>query len=349
MTRRILGVAFKYGIGIALLAYVVWRNWSPPPGSSAPGLAEALQRPIQVVPLVAAMLICLVSVLVTFLRWYVLVRAQDLPFTVLNSIRLGLIGYFLSTFLPGSVGGDIIKAAFIAREQSRRTVAVATVIMDRAVGLWGLFWLVALVGGAFWIGGDPAIESEPYLRTIVLGSWGIALGTLLFWLLLGVLPDPWATRLAGSLERIPKVGGSLAELWRAVWMYRRRGGSLALALLMAVVGHVGFVLVFYFAAQVLLGPDQESQLPSLVQHFLIVPVGMTLQALFPSPGGIGGGEAAFGWVYTLAGKPEMVGVLGSLMQRVVNWSLGLVGYLVYLRMRPALRVLTDTGTEELAA
>ena len=53
-------------------------------------------------------------------------------------MRLGMIGIFWNTFLPGAVGGDIIKATFLAREQSRRTVAVATVIMDRALALWAL-------------------------------------------------------------------------------------------------------------------------------------------------------------------------------------------------------------------
>ena len=59
-------------------------------------------------------------------------------------MRIGLIGFFYNSVLPGSVGGDIIKAAAIAREQSRRTIAVATVIMDRVIALWGLVWFVAV-------------------------------------------------------------------------------------------------------------------------------------------------------------------------------------------------------------
>src|SRR5207249_2923529 len=97
--------------------------------------------------------ICLASLMITLVRWYVLVRAVNLPFRLLDAFRLGFIGLFFNTFLPGSVGGDIIKAAFLAREQDRRTVAVATVIMDRAIALWALIWFVALLGGAFWAGG----------------------------------------------------------------------------------------------------------------------------------------------------------------------------------------------------
>ena len=54
------------------------------------------------------------------------------------------------------------------------------------------------------------------------------------------------------------------------------------------------------------------------------------------PRGIGGGEFIYGELYKMLGFPFAAGVLGSLMQRCINWALGLVGYLVYLRMKPGL-------------
>src|SRR6202040_2248363 len=140
------------GLGLGLLAWVILAYWhiSSPDGQEV-GLAGVLQRPVDLPYLALAGVLALASVLLTFVRWYILVRAQDLPFTLPSALRLGMIGYYLSTFLPGAVGGDIIKAAFIAREQSRRTVAVTTVIMDRVMGLCGLIWLVALIGGYFWM------------------------------------------------------------------------------------------------------------------------------------------------------------------------------------------------------
>src|SRR5262249_27161693 len=146
----------KYGLGIGLLAYVIWNYWSyeaPGDPSKTLGLVNVLHKDIHFIPFLVALVICSASVLLTYVRWFVLVRAQGLPFTFPNAIRLGLIGTYFNAFLPGSVGGDIIKAAFIAREQNRRTVAVATVMIDRALGLVGLIWLVALVGGFFWAGG----------------------------------------------------------------------------------------------------------------------------------------------------------------------------------------------------
>lgn len=343
MTKQLLINLCKYGLGLGILAYVIWRNWSPAGGS--PGLADALQRPIQLVPLLLACTICTVGVVLTFIRWYILVRAQELPFTLGDALRLGSIGFFLNTCLPGSVGGDIIKAAFIAREQKRRTVAVATVLLDRIIGLWGLFWLVVLLGLAFWMEGNAALHANRGLQTILLGCVAVVVASVVCWVLLGILSDSRAQRLASSLERVPKVGHSLAELWRACWMYRRRGQSVAAALLISVIGHVCFVLAYYFAAQIFQEPGQEGQIPTLAEQFLIIPVGMTFQAVFPSPGGVGAGEWGFGKLYALVGKPEAEGVLASLAQRAVNWLLGFVGYLVYLRMRPTLRGVTEEPVE----
>src|SRR5207248_9297078 len=128
-------------------------------GEPLPGLKDVWEahilkgEPIHSDSLALAATLGLAAVLLTILRWYYLVRAQGLPFTVTNALRLGLVGFYFSIFLPGSVGGDIIKAAFIARGQSRRTVAVATVILDRVIALWGLLWFVASLGGVVWLPG----------------------------------------------------------------------------------------------------------------------------------------------------------------------------------------------------
>jgi hypothetical protein len=348
--RPLLILLAKYGLGLGLLAWVIWRFWHVPSadGTEDFGLAGALHRPIHLAPLAVASCIFVVSVLITFIRWYLLVRAQGLPFTLANALRLGLIGFYLSSFLPGSIGGDIIKAACIAREQRRRTVAVATVLLDRGIGLCGLFWLVTLVGGVFWSGGYledlvKTPEARIPLETILLGAVALTAASIAFWLLLGVLPRHRAEIFAGRLSRIPRIGHSLAEFWRAVWMYRCRGRVVALALLLAMVGHVGFVLTFYFAARTLSSPGD---IPSLGAHFLLVPVGMAIQAGFPAPGGVGGGEAAYGFLYGLVAAGQAFGVLGSLVQRVIGWAVGLAGYIVYLRMRPSIP-LARTDTSEI--
>ena len=82
--RKTLWNVFKYVLAISLLTYVVWQNWGSVENKE--GLTYVWQqhfdegKPIHYHFLVLAALINLVSVLLTFVRWYVLVRGQGLPF-----------------------------------------------------------------------------------------------------------------------------------------------------------------------------------------------------------------------------------------------------------------------------
>jgi uncharacterized membrane protein YbhN (UPF0104 family) len=132
---------------------------------------------------------------------------------------------------------------------------------------------------------------------------------------------------------LPLVGPGAAEFWGSLWLYRSRPGALTAALFLAVLGHLGFVLNFYFAAQMF--PGTPSGTPSLLEHLLIIPAGQLFQSVFPSPGGLGGGEFGFAQMYALVGKPEAQGVLGSLAVRVITWALCLAGWLFYLGTWPS--------------
>jgi uncharacterized membrane protein YbhN (UPF0104 family) len=355
VTKRTVVDLCKYALALGLLAYVVQANWAP---ASGKGLGYVWQRhvvegqPVATGYLAAAFALYSAALTLTLIRWYVLVRAQDLPFRLPDALRLGLVGFFFNTFLPGSVGGDIIKAAALAREQSRRTVAVATVIMDRVLALWGLFWFVALLGGAFWALGrleGPAAEVSKF---VVGSAAAVVAASSLVWLLLGLLPDRRAERFAGRLARLPKVGGSAAEFWRAVWMYRCRQKSVALAFVISWVGFVGFVCAFYCCALALWDGDPANPLPSLTQHFLLVPIGLIIMAVPLFPGGAGIGELGFGLLYEWFGYAAANGILGTLVQRVISWVLGLAGYAVYARMRAGRRVpgtLPGDGDEVVSA
>lgn len=343
MRSKIIGF-LKYALGLGLLAWVIATNWETEDGTG--GLSSLIRNPIHFGPLVLAMLICAASVILTFLRWYLLVRVQSLPFTVRQSVQLGLVGYFFNTFLPGAVGGDLVKAVAIAREQSRRTVAVATVIADRVIGLWGLVWLVALLGLYLRLTDAPILSQYEYLAWIVRVSHWIIGISLSAWLIMGLLPTRLASRFGSWLHTMPRIGGLLSELWAAVWLYRN-GANRAVfaAVVMSMISHAGFVLTFHFAVQVF--APSPTMVGSPAEHFLIVPVGVLAQAVFPSPGGVGGAEFVIKELYKeVLRKPVEVGLGGMLTFRAITWLLGIIGYLVYLVMR-ANRAIPKEIPEEL--
>jgi uncharacterized membrane protein YbhN (UPF0104 family) len=306
------------------------------------GLAYVWQRhvvqgaPVHYGYFLLAFLVGLAATVSTFFRWYILVRAVKLPFRIADSMRLGFIGMFFNTFLPGSVGGDAIKAWFISKEQSRRTVAIATVIMDRGIALWALVWFVAILGGVFWLSGTLVGDGSAQCRQIVTGALVIVGVSWLVWMALGLIPDDRARIFADRLQRLPRLGGPAAEFWRAVWIYRCRPWTVYGVLLLSLAGHVGFVLLFYFSMRTLWDPSSGQEVPTLAQHFLIVPIGMVISAIPLFPGGAGIGELGFGLLYDWLGASEASGVLGSLVQRVNLWIIGLIGYVVYKRMHLAM-------------
>lgn len=329
----------KYGLGFGALAYVLWANWST--------LAEQFRKTPQWEYLLAAAGLAVVCTALQLYRWYLLVRALDLPFSGRGAVRLGLVGYYYNSFLPGSVGGDLVKAFFIARGRpDRKAAAVATVAADRLIGLFGLILYVAAVGGGCWAVGNEQVAGNGYLTKIITACVAIAAGTVAGYAVLAVLPARAGDRLGVLVRSVPLLGKTLGELWATAWTYSRRPGTVLVAVGLSAVVHTGFVLIFHLAVRVF-PPQDTTLIGSLPEHFVIAPMGYIGQALFPAPGGVGGGEALFGYLYKLikgdTDAAVAVGVAGRLSMRLVEWTLGLIGYVAYLRMRD------DTPPEVVAA
>ena len=162
-----------------------------------------------------------------------------------------MVGLFTTRSSPAPFGGDLVKAYFIAQAHpERKTRAVATVLIDRAMGLFGLILFAAVCGGVAWALGDPIISANPSLQKMVQIMAAIAVGSVAGFLLLGLLPQRRVDRFAGRLKSIPKIGGSLAELWYAVWMYRQRLKYVAIGVGVTAVAHVGLVTAFHAASKV---------------------------------------------------------------------------------------------------
>src|SRR5205823_13620532 len=92
--------------------------------------------------LLAAIAIFPVTFLICGLRWHLLLRAVDIRIGAARAFVINMVGAFWNTFLPGSTGGDAIKAFFAAKNApGHRTRAVMSVIVDRAIGLMALIIL----------------------------------------------------------------------------------------------------------------------------------------------------------------------------------------------------------------
>ena len=76
----------KYGISLSILVYLLHT------ASQQDSFKVITDRPKNWPLLFTAFVVALGAVTLTFVRWYLLVRALDLPFRLVDACRLGFIG-----------------------------------------------------------------------------------------------------------------------------------------------------------------------------------------------------------------------------------------------------------------
>ncbi|CAN5729391.1 hypothetical protein BH23PLA1_BH23PLA1_42700 [soil metagenome] len=308
-------------LAFALLGLAVWMNQEE--------LRKVFERQIDRRLFALAFVVYLSGLVLTFFRWYLLVRALGLPFRVRDALRLGFIGNVYNLVIPGAVGGDVVKGAFLCREQERKTQAVASMVVDRLVGLVGLFLLAGCSGLLAWSGANAEV------RSLIALAWGASACGLIG---LAVLFTPTLYRpLIVLLARKPRLAAIVEELVTMASAYRARLGVVAIALLMAMGNHSLNVLAFYGVDLALFG----ERVPTLGQHFLIVPLTLFTTAV-PLPfGALGVSEHAGRFLFDQVQHPS--GAVAMMGFRVLMYAGGVVSVIVYLFNIRQVRDLSREG------
>jgi uncharacterized protein (TIRG00374 family) len=304
------------------LGVVVWLLGTIPPDQ----LEQLRARPKNWPMLGSAFLLSLVATCITFVRWYLLVRAIQLPFRLSDAFRLGFLGYLFNFISIGAVGGDLFKAFFLAREQPRRrTEAVSTVIVDRMIGLYALLLVTST---AILFADFPS--PSPALRSICNLTH---LATLLGGLAIVMVLIPGFTRgsLSEWLAGLPRIGRTLQQLISAVRMFRDKPLTMLTIVAMSMLVQSFFVVALYLIARSLFAVT-----PTLAEHFVVVPLSMVAGALPLTPAGLGSFELAMDELYArvpAAGAGDVIGVLVALVFRLVSIAIAAVGVVYYWTSR----------------
>lgn len=289
-------------------------------------LQDLRERPKDWGMLVFAFAIAMLSVCTTFVRWYLLVRALHIPFRLRDAFRLGFLGFLLNFVVVGSVGGDLFKAIFIAREQSsRRAEAAATVVVDRIIGLYALLLLTSatiLLGSVSKSTAALTAICNATLLATAIGAIGI---------LLVLVPGFTSGSLAEFLTDLPKIGHTFGRLIESVRMFRDRYDVMAATLLMSMGVHASHAFSIFLLARALFG-----QTPTFSEHMIIVPLSSVAGAIPFMPGGLGTFEFAMEKLYIhvpVDGPGEVIGVLVALSFRIVTIAIAAVGLVFYWTSR----------------
>ena len=252
-------------------------------------------------------------------RLCILLRPRDFDLGLGASLRLTFMGTFFNIVMPGSSGGDLIRIYYAAKGNEGRRAEIATVLLlDRFVGLVALVLYPVILAPLYF----SSLAADPSLRAVVLTAAGIVAVTgVTTWIF---LRGAGGTRWTRLLDRVP--GGEVIR--RAVSTLHSYGADhrpLWKALSVSLGGHALGMLGFVFLARAVVTPTLEWVL------FVIVPIGMVVNTIPLTPGGLGVGEAAFAMLFGLVGLSGGSEVL--IAWRLVSVLVGLAGLVFYLEGR----------------
>lgn len=340
--KKAVITSLKIGLSVAIIAWLVYkaRTTVGPDGTNV--FDQLRSRPKDWGLLALAWVCCAMAVLLTMIRWWYLVRALDIPFRFRDALRIGFLGYLFNLAPLGIVGGDLLKAWMIATEhREHRAKAVASVVIDRMIGLYLLFIVatIAIVSTRFWLLNDQ----NGYILTICRMTFVLTILGAVFILAL-LIPGLTEGRLSKALGRLPRIGHTVESLIDAVRMYRRKPGVLLGASLMSIGVHSFFATGVYLIARGLFG-----DVLSLAQHFVVMPLS-AVTGVLPLP--LGPFEFVLEFFYTQVPTmgfivPTGQGLVVALGYRLICILIAAIGYGYYLSSRREVaRVLREAELQQ---
>jgi uncharacterized membrane protein YbhN (UPF0104 family) len=296
--RRPIGIWIK-AVGSAVLLAVVFSQ------VSLRDVAASI-RTVSIPLLILAASLHVVGYLVSCIRWRILLAGLGCTVPLGTLVSSYLVGSFFNSFLPTTVGGDVVRVMDTSRHTSTANAA-ASVLVERATGIGAL---LVMAGAALLVAPSLAATAPAAgiaaLLFAVLGALFVILG--------------WGMVRTGLARRVGKLG----KLLMAVAMYGRSRRELIVASLLGVVLQVNVALHYYLLSAAF------HQNVSPWAFLLITPV-LTVVLMLPvSINGVGLREAAFVQLMKPFGVSNASAVALSVTSYALITLCALVGGVVYL-------------------
>jgi uncharacterized protein (TIRG00374 family) len=308
------GTLVRLAVALGLTGLLFWK--------SQPALVLEEARSARLGPIAAAVLLVLVDRTLMAWRWFWLLvpfghgtGAGDAAPRGGSRVRPGallhifFVSTFVGTFLPASVGADAVRATALARLGVPAADAVASVFMDRVLGVLGI---LALAVAGLWLARDlPARPAVLAALAITAAGCGLVAAA--------VFSTRVAARLVALLQRLPwpRVHEAGRKVVEAVQRYAHHHGLLTIV----TAASVGVQVIRILQAWCL---GLALGLPApLSAYFAFIPIILIVMLLPVTVNGLGTSQAAFVLFFGAAG----VAAPGAFALSVLFVALGVVGNL----------------------
>jgi len=261
--------------------------------------------------------------LVGIYRWRCLVRAVNIPISLWDVTRLTMTGIWVSSVLPGGsvFAGDATRAALFPSEKSnRRATVLASVFLDRLLGMLAIFVIAAT---ALFLNVSMMMK-DPWLQKIGLIVVSMIVLSVSM-ILISVLRKPHDFLTSSQLvSRIPGHGLFL-KVFAAFDLFRNCRSAMIKAHLASYLGHGSMI-----CAIIILAKHIGIQLDSPSEYVFAIAIGI-VSAMIPvsGPVGLGAGNVGFAASFALLGSNDGA-ALALVWQAtfVVSCQIGLPFFLI---------------------
>lgn len=263
-----------------------------------------------------AILLFLPVSLVQCSRLVVMLAIQGVRISFWTSTKLTFVGNFFNFALPGTTGGDLIKAYYLTRYTHLKTETVTTVFLDRAIGLLGL---VLIAGVSILLTHDRQKFGQVMASLAVLCAVLAAGSIVVFSRRMREL-----FHLRQIAEHLP-MGEQLLRVGRATVAMRQHKPLVLLSLFMTLVLQANVMICAVVMARAL-GMHGDAS-----YYFIYVSIGFLIAAIpIAPPQAFGVMEAFYVQFFTqggLANDPAQAVAL-ALAMRLIQLVWALPGVLV---------------------
>jgi len=252
--------------------------------------------------------------------WYVLILAERIHCSLARLIRLYLVGMAFSHFLPTNMGGDAIKAFYVGRESGNMAGSMSAVLMSRVTSFSGML-LIALPGLAI-------LRSEFSASTI---AWFLILSLLLIMAIVSIIA---VTAILPTISTLflkyswahTKVFNTIVYVGRALYMMRKRPGTLGVAVIFGMLFWIAGFVNYYGYAMAL-----NIHVPFSF-YVVAIPLVSIVATLPISINGFGVREGAFVYIFSTIHIPTTTSLLIALLVDAQVLFFGLIGGCIYFSM-----------------
>jgi hypothetical protein len=185
-------------------------------------------------------------------RWWLLLRTQSIFIDCWAAVKLNFLGWFYNNFMPGSVGGDLLRAWYVTKHTPKRFEAVLSVFVDRVIGLLSTLIIAVFFYVLFLRGKGEALaftgrdgpfkllaEHKQVIILVVLILAGIFCGLLLH------RRGRVLLRAAWSYIRI-QIARAFEKLKDAVYIYCSKPLTILAAFVLTVFLQITTITGFWF-------------------------------------------------------------------------------------------------------